>query len=431
MSDTKVAVVGLGKIGLPLAVRYALSGLNVTGCDLSKERVDAINDGRNPIAEEAGLDEAVGRCVSEGRLRATTETSIAVKEADVVVVIVPLIALDEGGLDYRSLDAANEAVAAGLHPGVLVVYETTLPVGTTRRFADVLAARAGLTLGSELLVAFSPERVYSGRILRDLEAYPKIVGGVDASSGARAVDFYREALPGVPIEEVPDAETAELVKLAETTYRDVNIAFANELARYATQRGIDIDPVIRLANTQPFSHIHQPGAGVGGHCIPHYPRFILADGADAPLIRLAREINDRQPAWLSEQLADALGGLDGRSVLVLGVSYREDVKELTSSPGVDLIRLLAASGARVSANDPYFSDDEIRSLGAVPVGLDRIGEFDAVVVQAAHHEYQAIDWSGLRRGAVVFDGRNALDPARIVANGAAYRGVGRATRSAE
>jgi UDP-N-acetyl-D-mannosaminuronic acid dehydrogenase len=428
MSEQKVAVVGLGKIGLPLAVRYALSGMRVTGCDISQERVDEINAGHNPIAGEAGMDEAVASCVADGSLRATTETSIAVKDADVTVIVVPLIALGGGRLDFRHLDAANDAVAAGLHPGMLLLYETTLPVGTTRRFASELAARAGLALGTDLFAAFSPERVYSGRILRDLEAYPKIVGGVDEPSGSRASEFYRQALPGVPIEEVPDAETAELVKLAETTYRDVNIAFANELARYAAQRGIDVDPVIRLANSQPFSHIHQPGAGVGGHCIPHYPQFILADAAEAPLIRLSREINDHQPAWVVQQLEDAAGGLKGRTVLILGVSYRENVRELTSSPGVDLIKLLAAEGALVSANDPYFSDEEIRALGADPTGLDQLGEFDVVLLQAAHDEYGGIDWSTLRPGAVVFDGRNALDPAAIVDAGAAYRGVGRKAR---
>ncbi|MCA1832135.1 MAG: nucleotide sugar dehydrogenase, partial [Actinobacteria bacterium] len=188
------------------------------------------------------------------------------------------------------------------------------------------------------------------------------------------------------------------------------------------------DEVIRLANTQPFSHIHDPGAGVGGHCIPHYPHFLLFDDAGSELIRLARTINDEQPGWVANKLGEVLGGLDGRSVLILGVSYRENVKELTSSPGVDLVKLLPPRGAKVFANDPYFSDDEIRALGAEPAALDRVGEFDAVVLQAAHDEYEAIDWSKLRSGRVVFDGRNALDPGRVTSSGATYIGVGRALR---
>ena len=209
----------------------------------------------------------------------------------------------------------------------------------------------------------------------------------------------------------------------------MNIAFANELARYAGERGVDVDDVIRLANTQPFSHIHSPGAGVGGHCIPHYPQFLLADGADAPLVRLARDINTAQPEWVVDQLAGALGGLAGKTVLVLGVSYREDVKEHMTSPGVDIIRLLAARGATAYANDPYFGDAEIRRLGAEPATTDELARVDAVILQAAHRAYDEIEWETLLHGGqVVFDGRNALDPERIVRAGATYLGVGRRRR---
>ena len=429
MNDPKVAVVGLGKVGLPLAACYTLAGLTVIGADVSSDRVAEVNAGRNPIAGEEGLDDAIATAVQAGTLRATTDTTEAVRASDVVVVIVPLFAVGGGKLDYSALDAATDAVADGVHPGVTVIYETTLPVGTTRRFAERLADRSKRELGSDLFVAFSPERVYSGRILRDLEAYPKIVGGVDAASGAKATDFYRRVLRGVDVVEVANAETAELVKLAETTYRDINIAFANELARYAAERDVDVDEAIRLANTQPFSHIHSPGAGVGGHCIPHYPQFLLADGADAPLVRLAREINDDQPGWVIDRLDDALGGVQGKSVLILGTSYRENVKELTSSPGVDMIKLLGARGATVHANDPYFTDDEIRRLGAEPAALGDVGTFDAVILQAAHDEYAAIDWAtALRRGQVFFDGRNRVEPARVSAAGATYLGVGRRAR---
>jgi UDP-N-acetyl-D-mannosaminuronic acid dehydrogenase len=428
-ADPRVAVVGQGKLGVPLAVQYALAGLQVTGCDVWQARVDEINAGRNPIAGEAGLDEAIARLVGEGRYRATTDTPGAVREADVAVVIVPLLAVGHDQLDFANLEAATDAIAAGAHDGMTVIYETTLPVGTTSRFAQRLSQKSGLELGTQLFVAFSPERVYSGRILADLATYPKIVGGIDPESGTRARAFYRRVLPeGVEVVEVGNAEAAELVKLAETTYRDINIAYANELARYADTRGIEIDEVIRLANTQPFSHIHDPGAGVGGHCIPHYPHFLLFDDAGSELIRLARTINDEQPAWVAAKLGEVLGGLEGKAVLILGVSYRENVRELTSSPGVDLVELLASGGVRVFAHDPHFTGEEIRALGAEPASLDRIGDFDAVVLQAAHNEYAGIDWSLLHSGEVVFDGRNALDPDRITSSGAWYLGVGRSLR---
>ncbi|MCA1834520.1 MAG: nucleotide sugar dehydrogenase, partial [Actinobacteria bacterium] len=163
----KVAVVGQGKLGVPLATRYALAGLNVIGCDVWQERVDEINAGKNPIAGEAGLDEAIAETVADGRYRATTDTPAAVEEADVVIVIVPLLAVGHNQLDFKNLEAATDAIAQGAHEGLTVIYETTLPVGTTRRFAARLAERSGLTIGTQLFVAFSPERVYSGRILQD------------------------------------------------------------------------------------------------------------------------------------------------------------------------------------------------------------------------------------------------------------------------
>ncbi|HJT37479.1 MAG TPA: nucleotide sugar dehydrogenase [Actinomycetota bacterium] len=428
MADPKVAVVGLGKIGLPVAVRCALSGLQVVGCDINEQRVAALNAGRNPIEDEIGLDDALAEVVAEGRFKATTETAIAVKEADVVIVLVRLEHVGTG-LDYSIMDAANASIAEGLHPGALIVYETTLPVGDTRRFAQELAGRSGLALGTDLFVAFSPERVYSGRILQDLEAYPKVVGGVDAASGARARVFYERALPGVRVVELESSEAAELVKLAETTYRDINIAFANELAREADRLGIDVDPVIELANSQPFSHIHRPGAGVGGHCIPHYPRFLLEGGAQAPLVKLARDLNEEQPLYVVERLRQELGTLRGKRVLVMGVAYRENVRETTSSPGLVIARALREAGADVSLNDPYYSDDELQAFGGAPARLEDIGSFDAVIVQAMHDRYRAADWtSRLGAGEVVIDGRNALDPDSVVATGATYIGIGRRRR---
>jgi nucleotide sugar dehydrogenase len=425
----KVAVVGLGKIGLPVAVRCALSGLDVVGCDVYEPRVAEINAGRNPIADEEGLDEAVAQVVASGKLTATTDTPIAIKEADVAIVLVRLEHMGDG-LDYSMMDAANRSIAEGAHPGLLVVYETTLPVGDTRRFAAEMAERSGLSLGTELFAAFSPERVYSGRILRDLEAYPKIVGGIDEPSGDRVRDFYQRALPGVQVVRLESSEAAELVKLAETTYRDINIAFANELAREADRLGIDVDPVIELANSQPFSHIHAPGAGVGGHCIPHYPRFLLEGGADAPLVRLAREVNDAQPRYVVDKLETQLGDLKGKRVLILGIAYRENVKETASSPGVDMAKILKDEGAQVFGNDPYYTDEELRRFDLEPATIQDIASFDAVVLHAVHDAYKSIAWSSvLRVGQLFVDGRNALDPSVITAAGATYIGIGRKTRT--
>ena len=229
-----IAVVGLGKIGLPLAAQFAGRGQRVIGCDINPAVVAAVNAGECPIVEEPGLEERVNATVAAGCLTATTDTAAAVRQSNVVVIIVPLLVDEAHAVDYSAVDAATRAVAQGLQPRTLVLYETTLPVGTTReRLGALLEAGSGLTMGRDFALAFSPERVYSGRIFRDLATYPKVVGGIDPTSTAAAVAFYAAVLDDAPVLAVRDAETAELVKLLETTYRDVNIALASEFARYA------------------------------------------------------------------------------------------------------------------------------------------------------------------------------------------------------
>ncbi|MEP7204344.1 MAG: NAD(P)-binding domain-containing protein, partial [Ilumatobacteraceae bacterium] len=235
-----ICVVALGKIGLPLAVQFSRSGHQVVGADISTATVDLVNAGIAPFPNEADLDTFLSEVVGQGRLSATTDVTEAVNGSEVVVVVVPLIVDRDKSPDFAALDHATAAIAAGLRPDSLVVYETTLPVGTTRtRFAPALEAGSGLTLGDDLFVAFSPERVYSGRVFADLRRYPKLVGGTDRPSTERAVSFYESALQfderddlAAPngVWNLGSTEAAELAKLAETTYRDINIAFANELA---------------------------------------------------------------------------------------------------------------------------------------------------------------------------------------------------------
>jgi nucleotide sugar dehydrogenase len=425
---TTVAVVGLGKIGLPLAVQFASKGLQVIGSDLLPEVVESINAGRSHIREEAGLDDAVRTAVTGGRLKATTDTTSAVAGASVVVVIVPLMVDVERAIDYRSLDAATNAVARGLQRGTLVVYETTLPVGTTRaRLLPMLERGSGLQAGDGLFLAFSPERLYAGRIFEDLRKYPKIVGGVDAASTEKAVGFYRMALDA-DVWPVENSETAEFAKLAETTYRDVNIALANQLALYAATRQVNVSEAFKAANSQPYSHIHRASLGVGGHCIPVYPHFLLGDATDGELslVREGRQVNDHMAEVGITQLARLLGGLESRRVLVLGASYREDVKELAFSTVFPLVELLHQAGATVLLHDPLFTPEELQQLEAEVVDLhsEATTDVDAIVVQAWHREFQKIDWRRFERLAVVLDGRGSLDPAPVREAGATYLAIG-------
>ena len=423
-----VAVVGLGKIGLPLAAQFARKGMKVIGCDVLAEVVDAINSGRSHIHEEAGLEQAVADAVTQGSLRATTDTSAAVRDADVTVVIVPLMVGLDRSIDFRNLDAATRAVAGGLRRGSLVIFETTLPVGTTRRrLAPMLEKETGLKAGTDFYVAFSPERLYAGRIFEDLGRYPKIVGGLDPTSTEKAVEFYRSVLDA-DIWPVENAETAEFAKLAETTYRDVNIALANQLALYGASRDVNVNEAFKASNSQPFSHIHRQGIGVGGHCIPVYPHFLLDDAGEdeLSLVRTGRHTNDGMAKVSIDQLERVLGGLRSRSVLVLGASYREDVKELAFSTAIPIVDLLHRAEARVLIHDPLFTPSELRLLDAevVDLGSEAALGVDAVIVQAWHKDFRDLDWSLFKHLTAVLDGRGSVDPARVRDAGASYLAVG-------
>lgn len=414
-----VCVVGLGKIGLPLAVQIASKGHQVTGADINPDVVALVTEAEPPFPGEAGLEERLAEVVAEGLLTVTTDTTAAVSSAHTVVVVVPLIVDRMAQPDFGALDAATAAIAVGLRPGSLVSYETTLPVSSTRRrFGPALAAGAGLTLGRDLFVCHSPERVYSGRIFCDLRRYPKLVGGLERESGRRAVRFYEAVLDFDERSDLPrangvwdlgSAEAAELAKLVETTYRDVNIGLANEFAAYAETIGVDAYEVIAAANSQPFSHVHRPGVAVGGHCIPVYPHFYLAGDPKASIPAAARAVNDSVPARVVDRLAGHLGGLDGLRVVVLGAAYRGGVKETAFSGVFPLVDALAQRGAVPVVHDPLYSDAELSAQG---LAAHHLGEpCDAAILQADHDVYRALGPAQLPGIRVLVDGRAFTEPA--------------------
>ena len=424
----KIAVVGLGHIGLPLAVQYASRGHEVTGVDMDERIVETLNRGEPPHADEEALVDRVPRLVTDGLLRATTWAEPSgVRAAEAVIVIVPVVVDDRRAIDFGPIDSATRDLAANLSSGVLVVYETTLPVGTTRnRFGPMLARGSGLELDRDLFLAFSPERVLVGRVLLDLQRYPKIVGGTSAESTRRAVELYRSVLEeGTEVWAVTNAETAEMTKLAETTYRDVNIAYANELARYAARREIDVTEVIGAANSQPYSHIHQPGLGVGGHCIPVYPHFLYNDEPDLRLPPIARQINESMARFTVDKIEDRVGSLDGQPVLVLGIAYRGDVNEDAFSSAFRLRDELLAAGARVHGHDPYFTPDHIRDHGFEPYELGSSVPVRVAILQAAHEAYRSLDPATMPGLEMFVDGRNALEREPFDRAGVRYVGIGR------
>ena len=415
----QIAVVALGKIGLPLAVQFAEKDHSVMGCDVNPQTVELVNKGIEPFPGETFLQEKLSNVAKAGRLRATTDTASAVADAEVVVIVVPLFVDAEGVPDFGWMDAATRDVAKGLKKGTLVSYETTLPVGTTRnRFAKMLEDGSGLKAGTDFHLAFSPERVFTGRVFADLRRYPKLVGGLTEACGVAAEKFYAAVLDfdertdlarpnGVWNLGTPEA--SEMAKLAETTYRDVNIGLANQFALFAQDNGIDVYAVIEACNSQPFSHIHTPGIAVGGHCIPIYPRMYLWNDPAATVVRAAREANAEMPIHSVARLEAEFGSVKGKKVVVLGAAYRGGVKETAFSGVFPTVNELKRLGATVVVHDPMYTDDELRHEGFEPFHFGETA--DAAILQADHAEYLNLTNKELPGVSVILDGRNIIKSA--------------------
>ncbi|WP_411967234.1 nucleotide sugar dehydrogenase [Haloferax sp. YSSS75] len=416
-AEIPIAVYGLGKMGLPLASVYAETTGDVIGADIDPGVVETINSGECHVKREPGLDSLVSQLVADGSLTATTDPRDAASRASVHVVIVPTPITDKHEPDLAILDAVVEDIATGLSKGDLVIIECTVPPQTTaRRVRSTLESESGLQLG-EFGLAFCPERTSSGRALEDIRgAYPKVVGGVDDES-TRAATLIYEEINSQGVLPVSDATTAEAVKVFEGLYRDVNIALANELATMTDELGIDVNEAIEVANTQPFCNIHDPGPGVGGHCIPFYPYFVIEPfETDTPLLETARAVNDSMPQFTIDKLReefDAEGlAFEDASVLLLGLTYRPGVEEIRASPALDIAGIGSEWGADMYGVDPML--DDTSEFDLTQLDLDDIYDqsFDAVVMVTHHDEFDDIQWGDVSRSKgqmIVIDGRDTLD----------------------
>lgn len=419
----RIAVVALGKIGLPLAVQFASKGHEVIGVDVNPRTVELVNEGKEPFPGEAHLAEKLAELVPAGRLRATTDYAEAIPGVDAVVVVVPLFVNDETWQpDFGWMDEATKSLAAHLTPGTIVSYETTLPVGTLRgRFKPMIEQISGLEEGRDFTLIFSPERVLTGRVFADLRRYPKLVGGLSEDGTRRGIALYQQLLDFDVREDLPkpngvwdmgSAEAAEMAKLAETTYRDVNIGLANQFAVYADKIGVDVQRVIDACNSQPYSHIHRPGIAVGGHCIPVYPRLYLSTDPDASVVRTARSFNATMPQYVVDRAKEILGDLTGLRVVVLGASYRGKVKETAFSGVFPTVDSLRAAGAQVLVQDPMYTDEELEGFGWQPYHLGE--NVDVAIVQADHPEYSKLTPADLPGVRLLLDGRRVTNPALFV-----------------
>lgn len=433
LTGTQIAVYGMGKMGLPLAAVLADNGARVHGVDIDESVVTAINDGRAPV-DEPGLDNLLAQ-YGGGKLEATMDGQEAASKSDVMIVLVPTI-LDEHDNPALEtvLDVARD-ISTGVSEEDLIILESTAPPGTTEGPFREAVESDELTAGEDFRLAHCPERTSSGRVIQDLtEAYPKIVGGIDEESTEAAASLYRVINdPGVI--EMSSATAAEAVKVFEGIYRDVNIALANELAKASHEWELDAIEVFQAANSQPYCNIHDPGIGVGGHCIPVYPHFVMTQATETPLLETARNVNQSMPGYainlLKSMLADEGLGLDESNILVLGLTYRPGVKELRYAPALTVIEYLNEANSTVYAHDPLIDLQTIEENGAVPVDNPISAEhLDGIVLATGHDVYNDLDLGELRAGMrtpILVDGRNFFETNDV--DGFRYTAIGDGKRS--
>ena len=404
MQKKTVCVVGLGYIGLPTAALLASHGFNVVGVDLNTHAVETINQGRIHIVEP-DLDAFVRSAVAAGRLKAYDKP----QSADIYMICVPTPFHEGEGIPQPNVDhvlAATRSIAALVQPGDFVILESTSPVGTTQQMADVLAL-AGVDV-AKIHVAYCPERVLPGKIMTELVENDRVVGGMTPEATQAVSSFYRTFVRGSVLE--TDAKTAEMCKLTENSFRDVNIAFANELSLICAKEGINVWNLIQLANRHPRVNILQPGAGVGGHCIAVDPWFIVArDPDNARLIRTAREVNNNKTVWAIDQIKIAVADASARigrkpKVACLGLAFKPDIDDLRESPAVQIAEALLSQGYDVVAVEPNIEthdrftlvtpEEALKTADVLAVLVKHRGFLDPSV-KAALIELRALDFCGV------------------------------------
>src|SRR3954463_15638283 len=414
--SARVGVVGLGYVGLPLAVEFARAGFVTIGIDLDARKVDAVNQGASYIPDVATAE--LARLVAEGRLSATTDFA-AVKDLDTVNICVPTPLRKTKDPDMSFIVSAVEQIANGLHRGMLIVLESTTYPGTTEELVQPMLEARGLKAGEDFFLAFSPERVDPGNATFNTRNVPKVVGGVGAESTMLATALYGSAIQ--TIVPVSSPQAAEMVKLLENTFRMVNIGLVNEIAQMCDRLGIDVWEVVKAAATKPFGFMpFYPGPGLGGHCIPIDPFYLSwkakQSGFDPRFIELAGQINGAMPHFVVDKIAEALNrdrkSLNGSTVLILGLAYKRDIDDIRESPSLDVMTVLRQRGARVQYTDPYVPRLPERAwhggeaLESQPLTPSALASADCVAILTEH---RSIDYAMVLESArLIVDTRNAI-----------------------
>lgn len=401
MKFQKLCVLGLGYIGLPTASTFATHGVEVVGVDVNEKIIETLKSGGLHI-HEPGLGELVAEAVQTGMLRVATRP----EPADAFIIAVPTPFYDsDKRADMRAVKSATEAITPHLQKGNLVVLESTSPPRTTTDLIVPILEKSGLKAGIDFHLAYSPERVLPGQILRELIENARVVGGITPESAQAGYELYATFVKGDIIK--TNATTAEMVKLMENTYRDVNIAIANEFSQLADSFGIDVWEAISLANLHPRVEILRPGPGVGGHCISVDPWFLVEAAPEkTPLIRTAREVNDAQPQFVVKLVERALGSLEGKKIAALGLSYKPNVDDLRESPAVEVVHLLQGAGASVKTFEPFAPNATLSGLETVSTLKEALAEADAILLLVAHSQFKELDAENIAK---MMSGRVAVD----------------------
>jgi len=418
----KVSVIGLGYVGLPLAIEIAKAGFSVVGIDIDKEKVKKINSKNSYIPDVSKED--LARAVSQKKLVATSHYKV-LKEVDIVSICVPTPLSKTREPDISYIITATSEVSKCLHQGQLIILESTTFPGTTKDIVLPELEKKNLKVGKDFFLVFSPERVDPGNRKYTIKNTPKVLGGITSECKEIAKIFYQQIVEKIVL--VASAQEAEMVKLLENTFRSVNIALVNELALMCDRLGIDIWNVIEAAATKPLGFMpFYPGPGLGGHCIPIDPVYLSwkakSHGFDSKFIKFAEEINKSMPHYVVRKIIQALNtckrSLSGSKILILGVAYKEDVGDIRESPALDIVEILCEKGAEVIYNDPYVPKMKIgkREWESLPLNKILLSQADCVVITAAHSCYD-YNWI-VENARLAVDTRNAtknlLDKGRII-----------------
>lgn len=416
----KICIIGLGYIGLPEAAMFASNGHKVIGVDINNKVIDALEKGK-AIIEEPYLKNMVEQEVVSGNLIASKEP----QEADVFIIAVPTPLTKDKKADMSLVKKAAESIVPYLRKGNIVVLESTSPTGTVKSMIIPILEKSGLKIGEELYVGYCPERVLPGQILFELVNNNRIVGGIDRKSTEKIKDLYQTFVKGEIY--LTDTTTAEMCKIIENTYRDVNIAFANELSKICENIGINVWKVIELCNKHPRVNIHQPGPGVGGHCLAVDPWFIVERNPDlARIIKLARETNDSMPQFIFNKIENILKSIKGaKKITILGITYKANIDDIRESPIINLIKLLEKHNYKISVVDPYVKEFRYKVKNIAEAAKDS----DLLVLAVNHKDFKELDFDNLAkkmRNKIVLDTRNYLNKNIVEIKGFKYYLLGKA-----